>query len=44
MADSFAYEVTGPGSLFGVVDLNTGVFTSLGSTGVTLAVLATKGS
>jgi hypothetical protein len=38
MADNFAYEVTG-NDLFGVVDLNTGVFTSVGSTGLTLAGL-----
>ena len=44
MADNFAYEITGPGSdLFGVVDLNTGVFTSLGSMGVTLAGLGSYG-
>jgi hypothetical protein len=40
MADNFAYEVTGPGSdLFGVIDLHTGVFTSLGDTRQTLAGL-----
>jgi len=40
MADPFAYEITGPGSdLFGVIDLNTGVFTSLGDMGQTLAGL-----
>ena len=34
MADVLAYEITGIGSdLFGIVDLNTGVFTSLGYTG-----------
>lgn len=44
MADNFAYEVTGPGSdLFGVIDLNTGVFTSLGDTGLTLAGLGSYG-
>jgi hypothetical protein len=44
MADNFAYEVTGPGSdLFGVIDLNTGVFTSVGSTGLTLAGLGSYG-
>jgi hypothetical protein len=42
MPDNFAYEVTG-NALFGVVDLNTGVFTSLGSMGVTLAGLGTYG-
>jgi hypothetical protein len=40
MADVFAYEVTGPRSdLFGVIDLDTGMFTSLGNTGLTLAEL-----
>jgi hypothetical protein len=40
MADFFAYEVTGPASdLFGIIDLNTGMFTSLGNTGLTLAGL-----
>ena len=44
MADVFAYEITGPGSdLFGVIDLNTGVFTSLGDTGQTLAGLGSYG-
>ena len=42
MADNFAYEVTGNG-LFGVIDLNTGVFTSFGSTGLTLAGLGSYG-
>ena len=42
MADNFAYEVTGNG-LFGVVDLNTGVFTSVGSTGLRLAGLGSYG-
>ncbi len=37
--DALAYEATGPGDLFGVIDLNTGVFTSVGSTGQTLAGL-----
>ena len=40
MADTFAYEITGPGSdLFGVIDLNTGVFTSRGNMGQTLVGL-----
>ena len=39
MADAFAYEATGPDDLFGVIDLNTGAFTSLGTTGLTLAGL-----
>jgi hypothetical protein len=40
MADVFVYEVTGPGSdSFCIIDLNTGVFTSLGNTGLTLAGL-----
>ena len=44
MADPFAYEITGPGSdLFGVIDLNTGVFTSLGDMGQTLAGLGSYG-
>src|SRR6516165_7679830 len=44
MADPFAYEITGPGSdLFGVIDLNTGVFTSLGDMGQTLASLGSYG-
>jgi large repetitive protein len=42
MADNFAYEVTG-NALFGVVDLNTGVFKSVGSTGQTLAGLGNYG-
>jgi hypothetical protein len=38
MTNNFAYEVTGPGSdLFGVINLNTGVFTPIGSMGLTLA-------
>jgi YVTN family beta-propeller protein len=42
--DNFAYEMTGPaGDLFGIVDLNTGVFTSVGSTGLTLAGLGSYG-
>jgi autotransporter-associated beta strand protein/probable HAF family extracellular repeat protein len=42
--DPFAYEITGPGSdLFGVIDLNTGVFTSLGDMGQTLAGLGSNG-
>jgi hypothetical protein len=40
MADNFAYEITGSGSdLFGVVDLNTGMFTPVGNMGLTLAGL-----
>jgi hypothetical protein len=43
-ADSFAYEVTGYGSnLFGVVNLNTGVFTSKGGMGQTMAGIGTYG-
>ena len=42
MADNFAYEATG-NDLFGIVDLNTGVFTSVGSTGQTLAGLGSYG-
>src|SRR5262245_7031369 len=42
MTDAYAYEITGLGSnLFGVIDLNTGVFTSVGSMGLTLAGLGT---
>jgi hypothetical protein len=33
LSDIFAYEVTGVGQLFGLVDLNTGVFTPRGSMG-----------
>lgn len=44
MADVFAYEATGIGSdLFGVIDLNTGVFTALGSMGPTLAGIGSYG-
>jgi hypothetical protein len=44
MADIFAYEATGPGSdLFGVIDLTTGVFTSVGAMGQTLAKLGSYG-
>ena len=44
MTHNFAYEVTGPGSdLFGVVDLNTGVFTPIGSMGLTLAGIGSNG-
>jgi hypothetical protein len=42
MADNFAYELTG-NALFGVVDLNTGVFTPIGSTGGQLAGLGSYG-
>jgi hypothetical protein len=42
-ADSFAYEVTGIGTEFGIVDLNTGVFTPVGNMGQTLAGLGTAG-
>jgi hypothetical protein len=43
-ADSFAYESTGYTSqLFGILDLNTGVFTSEGGMGDTLAGLGTYG-
>jgi YVTN family beta-propeller protein len=40
--DNFAYEVTG-NDLFGIVDLNTGVFTSVGSTGLRLVGLGSYG-
>jgi hypothetical protein len=44
MADVFAYEATGLGShLFGLVDLTTGVFTSRGNMGQTLAGLGSYG-
>src|SRR5262245_59051453 len=44
MADVYAYEITGPDSnLFGVIELNTGVFTSVGSMGLTLAGLGSFG-
>ena len=44
MSDVFAYEITGPGSdLFGIIDLTTGVFASLGSMSVTLAGLGSYG-
>jgi hypothetical protein len=42
VADNFAYEVTG-NDLFGIVDLNTGVFTSVGSTGLRLVGLGGYG-
>jgi hypothetical protein len=42
MADSFAYESTG-NDLFGIVDLNTGVFTPVGSTGPRLVGLGSYG-
>ena len=45
MSDVFAYEITGPGSdLFGIIDLTTGVFASLGSMSVTLAGLGAMGA
>ena len=37
MADVFAYEATGPGNEFGIIDLTTGVFTPLSNMGLTLA-------
>jgi len=42
MADNFAYEATG-NDLFGIVDLNTGVFTSVGSTALRLVGLGSYG-
>jgi hypothetical protein len=43
-ADDFAYEVTGWSTqLFGIIDLNTGVFTSRGYMGQTLAGLGSYG-
>ena len=43
MADVFAYEATGPGDEFGVIDLTTGVFTPLSNMGLTLAGLGSYG-
>ena len=43
MADVFAYEATGPGNEFGIIDLTTGVFTPLSNMGLTLAGLGSYG-
>ena len=43
MADNSAYEATG-NDLFGIVDLNIGVFTSVGSTGLRLVGLSYGGA
>ena len=41
MANNLAHKITGPESdLFGVVGLNTGVFTPVGNMGLTVAGLA----
>jgi hypothetical protein len=42
VTDNFAYEVT-ENDLFGIVDLNTGVFTPVGSTGLRLVGLGSYG-
>ena len=43
MADVFAYEATGPGDEFGMIDLTTGLFTPLSNMGLRLAGLGSYG-
>src|SRR5437588_7434143 len=43
MADVLAYEATGPGNEFGVIDLTAGVFTPLSNMGLRLAGLGSYG-